>query len=117
MKWFKSFGKWFIWAAAGVGALALYLVGKGRGKVREKTQALRAARNDVKASLNDDLAERGQVFQDVEKALRARESAAEKRKGTRDELEREMADNPSLSGSLDRLKRSQERSRKRRNRR
>jgi len=117
IQWLKSFGKWFIWAAAGVGALALYLAGKGRGKVREKVKALKQEREALRGSLKDDLAGRDAATLEAEKALRAQQSAAEKRREARDELEQRMADNPSTAGSIARLKRSQERSRNRRNRR
>ena len=114
MKWLKSAGSWLWYAIIGGGALLLYMMGSRSGKVREKVEALKAQKADLKASLNDDLAGRDKAVSEAEAAhLRAQQNE-EMRKGERDALRKDMEDDPSAAGSVRRLKRARERSERRR---
>ena len=116
MKWLKSAGAWIWYALAGAGALVLYIAGSRRGMVAEKVAGLKREREGIKSALNDDLAGRDKAVSEAEAAhLRAQQNE-EMRKGERDALRKDMEDDPSAAGSVRRLKRARERSRRRRDR-
>ena len=117
MSWFKKFGSW-IWLVLGTLAAALlYLAGSRRGHVLEKISGLKGEKKDLKASLDKDLAGRNDAVVEAELAHEAEAAGEVENKENRDALEQEMETDPSGSGAAARLKRSQERTHRRRDRR
>ena len=82
VRWLKSAGRWLWYALAGAFALILYKAGTRRGKVA----GLKADREDLKASLNADLAGQDKAIDEAKAAHLRAERNEEMRKGERDAL-------------------------------
>ena len=117
MSWLKKFGSW-IWLVLGTLAAALlYLAGSRSGKVGQKIAGLKAEKADLKASIDQDLAGRDEAVKEAEAARTAEIDGEKERKERRDDLIEAMVSDPDPDSALERLKRSQERTHRRRDRR